>query len=293
MKNNKETKRKGLLGIDVDGTLITDEGHISDAVYEALEKAVACGWEFVIASGRTYYAAKTVIDRFPFLRYAILSNGSCIMDVRDTSIVHMEILAPPLVKKVVEVTRQNGAIPALYSADVLNQTVYYDTVENACDFFSWYVSTDKRCVKIDDVLNYTEDILQIGMIAARDIIFAIRDELEGSETKVICLPFESPHFGGKNYDFWFLQIVSKQATKHNALIRVAGWLGIPAGRLIAVGDNYNDADMIRNADVGVAMGNAPDEIKQIAREVVGSNNGSGIVEVIDRFVLDESYFSGI
>ena len=60
--------------------------------------------------------------------------------------------------------------------------------------------------------------------------------------------------------------------------------------MIAVGDNYNDADMIRNADVGVAMGNAPDEIKEIAREVVGSNNGSGIVEVVERFVLDESYF---
>ena len=122
--NDKKMERKGLLGIDIDGTLITDTGHISDAVYNALEKAVNAGWEFVIASGRTYYAAKTVIERLPFLRYAILSNGSCIIDVKDSSIVRMKTLAPPLVEKVIEVTRRNGAIPALYSTDILNQTVY-------------------------------------------------------------------------------------------------------------------------------------------------------------------------
>lgn len=285
------TKRPlGLLGIDVDGTLITDDGHITEKVYNSLDKAVSAGWEFVIASGRTYYAAQSIIGRLPFLNYAILSNGACIMDVKKNQVLHLETLTPEVVGKVVQVTREQGAIPALYNTDIFHQAVYYDTIDGACDFFKWYVTEDKRCERVGDIMEYTDNVLQVGMIAAYDIIFSIRDGLEGSGARVLALPFESPHFGGKNRDFWFLQVVNRQASKLDALRKVSRWLDIPDGRLIAVGDNYNDADMIKNADVGIAMGNAPDEIKELAHEVVGSNNGSGLVEVIDRIVLNETYF---
>jgi len=280
----------GLLGIDVDGTLITDDGHITENVYNALDKAVSAGWEFVIASGRTYYATQSIIGRLPFLNYAILSNGACIMDVKKNQVLHLETLTPEIVRKVVQVTREQGAIPALYNTDIFHQAVYYDTIDGACDFFKWYVTDDKRCERIGDIMEYTDNVLQVGMIAARDIIFSIRDGLDGSGARVLALPFESPHFGGKNRDFWFLQVVNRQASKLDALRKVSRWLDIPDGRLIAVGDNYNDADMIKGADVGIAMGNAPDEIKELAHEVVGSNNGSGLVEVVDRIVLNEAYF---
>lgn len=287
---DKVRRPLGLLGIDVDGTLITDDGHITEKVFNALDKAVSAGWEFVIASGRTYYAAQSIIGRLPFLNYAVLSNGSCIMDVKKNKVLHFETLTPEVVEKVVRVTRELGAIPALYNTDIFHQAVYYDTLDGACDFFKWYVTDDKRCERVGDVMEYTDNVLQVGMIAERDIIFSIRDGLDLNGARILALPFESPSFGGKNMDFWFLQVVKTQAVKIDALRKISRWLDIPDGRLIAVGDNYNDADMIKNADVGIAMGNAPDEIKELAHEVVGSNNGSGIVEVIDRIVLNEAYF---
>ena len=72
-------KAAGLLAVDVDGTLITDHGSITGKVYDALEKAVSLNWEVVIASGRTFFAAKPIIEKLPFLRYAVMSNGACIM----------------------------------------------------------------------------------------------------------------------------------------------------------------------------------------------------------------------
>lgn len=284
-------RKSGLFAVDVDGTLITDNGTITDTVYQALENAEDSGWEIVLASGRTFYAARSIIDQLPFLRYAAVSNGSCIMDVKNLSVLHKDTLAPDTVKEVVHVTRENGAIPALYTSDMLNQKVYYDTLDGACRFFSWYVSEDKRCDCIKDVMLYTDDIIQVGMIAGRQIIFSIRDALKGTSARVLALPFESARFGGKNMDFWFLQIVAEDACKINALRRISGWMDIPDGRIVAVGDNYNDADMISGADVGVAMGNAPDEIKRLAREVVGSNNGSGLAEAVERILLDENYFT--
>ena len=99
------------------------------------------------------------------------------------------------------------------------------------------------------------------------------------------------HFGGKNQDYWFLQIVGKNARKNIALRRLAAMLEIPPGTFVAVGDNYNDADMIAGADIGVAMGNAPDEIKELAEVVVASNNCSGLAQVVEDIILSGDRFS--
>jgi len=279
-----------MLAVDVDGTLITDHGAITDSVFSALEKAADAGWELVIASGRTFYAARRIAESLPYLRHAVLSNGACIMDIREQRVIHMETLAENAVRRSVDVMRGRGVVPTLYNTDQLNQRVYYDTVEGACEYFKWYVGNDPRCVMVDNVYDYTGDVLQIGSIAERDVIFSIRDELDGRDIHVVAMPFESPIFGGKNRDYWFVQIVSTGATKHNALGRLYDILNIPSGRLVAVGDNYNDADMIEHANFGVAMGNSPDEIKRLAKLVVGSNNHSGLSEVVGEVILSGKYF---
>jgi Cof subfamily protein (haloacid dehalogenase superfamily) len=281
---------KGLLAIDVDGTLLTDHGHITAEVYDALRRAVDAGWEVAIASGRTYYAVKDIAVQLPFIRYAVLSNGASIMDLPREAVVHMETLPRVIVRKAVDVMRSLGAIPALYDTNQFDQRVYYDTLDGACEFFEWYVTTDKRCHRTDDVLALDIDVLQIGTIARKDIIFAVREALSNDPPVVMALPFESEVFGGKNHEFWFLQIVGENATKHAALRRLSVDLGIPSGRLVAVGDNYNDAEMISRADVGAAMGNAPDEIKRLAKIVVGSNNHSGLSDVVEKVLFSGEFF---
>ena len=283
-------KASGLFAVDVDGTLVTDHGRITDKVYRALEKAVSAKWEVVIASGRTFYKVLKVLDELPFLRYAVLSNGACIVDTINRRVLHMEKLPLETAEKIIHTMRAHGAIPALYTTNIEDQRIYYDTLDGACDFFTWYVTKDPRCVFVDDVLRYTEDALQIGTIAEKEKIWELRDVLGDLEARVQALPFENASFGGKNKDFWFLQIVEAKATKHKALKRVYDWLEIPAGRLVAVGDNYNDADMIAHSDIGVAMGNAPDEIKKLARVIVGSNNDSGLSQVVEEVLLSGKYF---
>lgn len=280
----------GMLAVDVDGTLITDHGHVTDDVYHALERAAAADWEIVIASGRTFHAAQAVLGLVPFVQYAVLSNGACIMDVREDHIMALHTLEEAQVAHAVQVIREGGAIPALYDADIHDQSVYYDTLDGASEYFRWYVREDPRTRKIDDVLAAPGDFLQIGAIAEKRIIHEIRDILRESDMHVMALPFESPRFGGKNQDYWFLQVVHGLASKIAALRQLGVWLGIPCRNLVAVGDNYNDAEMIEKADVGVAMGNAPDEIRAVADVVVGTNNDSGLREVVEDVLLSGKYF---
>jgi len=281
---------KGLFAVDVDGTLITDNGEITAKVYDALEKAYAAGWETIIATGRTYYAARRIVESLPFIKYAILSNGACIVNLRESSIMHQKTIPAGVAGDVVKLIRRNGAVPVLYSKDIYNQQIYYDTTEGACDFFVWYVNNDKRSARVSDIMAFVEHTQQIGTIAARESILNIRAEMFPISAVPMTLPFESPHFGGKNHDFWFLQVVPEGISKNAAIRKMAQWLEIPSGRIVAAGDNYNDADMIEGADVGVAMGNAPEEIKCLAKVVVGTNNDSGLAEVVEKVILSGAYF---
>ncbi|WP_327875860.1 HAD family hydrolase [Aneurinibacillus thermoaerophilus] len=68
--------------------------------------------------------------------------------------------------------------------------------------------------------------------------------------------------------------------------------GIDRSKIIGIGDSYNDIDLIKVAGLGVAMGNAPEFIKQKADYVTRSNNEEGVRHVIEEFVLQKSTKSG-
>ena len=91
------------------------------------------------------------------------------MDVNDMEILHLESLTPDVVREIIRIIRSNGAIPALYTTDLLNQNVYYDTLEGACRFFAWYVTEDRRCERIDDVVQYADDARYIRQAAGRQL----------------------------------------------------------------------------------------------------------------------------
>ncbi|MFC1649958.1 Cof-type HAD-IIB family hydrolase [Candidatus Latescibacterota bacterium] len=283
-------KAAGLLAVDVDGTLITDHGVITDDVYNALEKAHELDWEIIIASGRTFPAAKTIVGKLPFIKYAIMSNGACIIDMQNFSIIHAEKLSEEIVKEVIGIARDCGAVPALYDMSIENQNIFYDSLEGVCEYFEYYINTDPRCVRVDNVENHADNIMQISTVADKEIIISMRDALSEIDATVMVLPYETPRLGGKSDDYWFIQIVDKKAKKNLALRRMIELLDIPGGKYVAVGDNYNDCDMIEDADIGVAMGNAPDDVKELANVVVSSNNHSGLAQVVEEVLISGKYF---
>jgi len=84
---------------------------------------------------------------------------------------------------------------------------------------------------------------------------------------------------------WFVEVVNPQVSKSRALAMVADRLGIARAEVCAIGDNLNDQDMVSWAGFGVAMGNAPEALKAIARYVTGPIGEAGVARVIQRFVI--------
>ena len=82
-----------------------------------------------------------------------------------------------------------------------------------------------------------------------------------------------------------LEINAEEATKGNALLWLADYLGIPREETMAFGDGENDISMLKAAGIGVAMGNASDQIKEAADEVTLTNDQDGVAAAIRNWVL--------
>ena len=80
--------------------------------------------------------------------------------------------------------------------------------------------------------------------------------------------------------YFYTEITNENANKWTAIEKLIEHLGIQKEEVVAIGDNINDEPMIRNAGLGVAMGNASPYIKSIAKKVVADNNSSGVAEAI-------------
>jgi Cof subfamily protein (haloacid dehalogenase superfamily) len=98
-----------------------------------------------------------------------------------------------------------------------------------------------------------------------------------------------PYFGGKLNYFTsqpnLLEFVNLNTSKGAAMQKIGERYGIAQSEMMAIGDNFNDVEMIRYAALGVAMGNAPQEVKDIADAVTLTNEEDGVAEAIYRYVL--------
>jgi len=86
-------------------------------------------------------------------------------------------------------------------------------------------------------------------------------------------------------DPYSLDITNKDASKGNGVKKMAEVLGISKEDIIAVGNYYNDIDMFKEAKIGIAMDNSPEEVKMNADFITKSNEEEGIVCVIKKFIL--------
>lgn len=86
----------------------------------------------------------------------------------------------------------------------------------------------------------------------------------------------------------YLEIMSGKASKTSAINCLRKNFNIERSEIIAIGDNYNDIDMIKYAGVGIAMGNSPDDVKKHANDVTLTNDKDGVAEAIKKYILTKS-----
>lgn len=263
-----------MIVLDLDDTLLTDDLTISPRTKQALMDAQASGVKVVLASGRPTYGMKTIAEELSLKDYGsfILSyNGAKIINCRTGEELFSSTLPPETVHRLYDISQQEGVWIHTYVGDVIVTEAAnpYTTIEGEI--------TGLEVVVVNSFIDsVTEPVIKVLMVEDPAKLHAVEKKLQQEFAEELSVMRSKP---------FFLEFLESGVTKGSSLNHLIGKLGIKREEVIAIGDSYNDLAMIEFAGLGVAMGNAPDEIKQKADYVTDTNMNDGVAKVVEKFVL--------
>ena len=275
-----ESERKPirLIGLDLDGTLLTSAKELTKRTRAVLEELLERGIEIVPVTGRPLSGLPPEVRSLPGLRYAITSNGAVTYDLRDNRVLRSFYIRPetalPLLKTALERKLVYGIFDGGYG--------YSDreTYERMVSFFQGraalpYVLASRR--PSDDILAFCEHppigIENIWIVTKdREARDALADHIRNTTKLHVMRTAERD-----------VEAVHGSADKGMALEHLGMHLGISSEAIMAFGDNDNDKGMLKRAGIGVAMGNAPERIKGAADFVTGDNESEGVARFLEKY----------
>jgi Cof subfamily protein (haloacid dehalogenase superfamily) len=277
-----------LIGIDVDGTLLDTEGHLPDANRDAIHAAAAAGIHVALVTGRSYPFARPVADSLPPSITLIVSSGA-VERAMDGTTLARRLLDRRIARDVLESTRELREHSAvIFDRDDARQIVFESmdwTHPNRQSYWArnhWLID---QATPLEDSL--TEDPIQVMFNGDPGVMRELSDSLRltaqraGDADRAFAVSLtEYLH-----RDFSLVDITAPDATKGHALEWRARQLGITREEIMAVGDNFNDLEMLEAAGIPVVMGNAVPELHRPGWHVTGHQNEAGLAQAIERFAL--------
>lgn len=262
--------------LDLDDTLLRNDGTISARTKAALKRIQADGMKVVLASGRPTFAIRSIADELELKKYGgyiISFNGARIESCETEKEIYSANIKKENVHELYNLSKEYGAFIQTYS-----------NIHIIASEANEYTDMEKQITGMDIII--PEDFKSY---VCEDVVKVIVLQ-EPSRLKEIEARWK-PIIGDRMYMTiskpFFLEFMNSNVDKGKSILRLAGQLGICAEEIIAIGDSYNDISMIKMAGLGVAMQNAAASVKEIADYITDDNEHDGVAKVIDKFINDE------
>lgn len=276
--------RYRLLALDVDGTLLDSQHRILPATRAALQRARQAGIELVLATGRRYSRTLPLVQPLGLTVPVVTHGGALVKETRRHTTLERSELAPALLRQIIALVSAAGYEPLVYGDTYLDGFDYYCgryTVEEPLldEFLRKNPGCGRHHPRLAD--DPPPGALAAFAMGTRPAMLGLAASLARHfpgqlATKVLRSPF---------YQGFMCEIAPAEVNKWTALVRLAARQGIAPEAICAVGDDVNDLEMIEQAGLGVAMGNAPEEVRQRADRVAPSHDEAGLVQVV-RWLLE-------
>jgi len=260
-----------LIAIDVDDTLINDDKIVTEATQQALEQAIAKGVTVTLATGRMYASAQAIARQIGMNVPLITYQGSLVKNLLDGHVLYERSVPQDAARRIWQYAEEHGLHLQLYIDDQLYVQVDNEKTQSYAGLskipyivepdFSKLIDQPSTKMLIIDEPDYLDEVA----VKLREIL--------GSEVHITK---SKPHF---------LEIMHSEGTKGHALTYLAEHFGCDLSEVMAIGDAWNDREMLEVAGLGVAMGNAVPSLKEIADEITLSNNDDGVAHIIRKHIL--------
>lgn len=276
-------KKNKMVAIDLDGTLLKDNKTISFTNMRALLDAMKAGVRICISTGRAWPGAKAFARQTGCNAPVITSNGAMLVNADTEEILYECTLKPEIARAVYDLGNELGMSQIVWAKNIL----YGNRLDGKLyDYGNRFGKMEPRKVTDFDELN-RNGILKILWYDEPERISEVRENLckrpNGTIPKqdevTICT---------SNAEF--LEFFSSKVSKAEGLNRIISMYGIEPGEVIALGDGSNDIEMLRWAGLGVAMGNATDNVKAEADVVTDTNEADGVAKILREYIIGNSLY---
>jgi Cof subfamily protein (haloacid dehalogenase superfamily) len=273
-----------LIAMDIDGTLLDSRGQVSDDNARTIGEAEERGIEILIVTGRRFDFARPILDALKCEFHLIVNNGALIKS-RDGRTHTRHLLAGSTARQVLEAaTEFRSAAAVVFDRDRERQVVM-EEIDWEDPFRGGYFRRNREYLAevspLTDCLDGTDPIQVMFSGQCRPM----RAAKKMLERLPIAIEYTLALTEYESRDFSILDVLQRGVTKGAALAEWARRRGIAREDVMAIGDNWNDRDMLEFAGLPVVMGNSVAELKSLGWPVTLSNDQSGVAEAIRTYAL--------
>jgi Cof subfamily protein (haloacid dehalogenase superfamily) len=265
-----------LLVLDVDGTLIGHGAYPSDRVAQAVAQAKAKGVTVVLGTGRATEACYHLLRYLKLEGLHILFDGAAVVQWPSNDIIFLQALPPPAAQRLIELSRQYHLFLEIYAHDF-----YFIEHDGAL------AAQQREKLQITPLVTDLMSLVNRIKIVKAQLLAATPQEKQQADDitrqmEALCKMSWSldPSNG-----IYFGNAISRFVSKGGALSDVLDYMGLTPAQVITIGDSYNDMPIFEVAGTRVAMGHAPDSLKQMATWVAPSVDEDGVAAAIEEFIL--------
>lgn len=260
---------------DIDGTLLGLDGYYTQRVKDALLAVRAAGVKTAVASGRPLFAANFLVQELQLQDAGVFYTGALLYDPGHQETLAVHALETHLVEAILAAAQSRQIYAEIYTRDH-----YY--VEQLTDLGELH----------SEHLRSTPLVLPFASLPVADpvikLLFAVQHPAEHELLYQLEAEFPQAVFAyarmAAKPDWLFVSVIAASACKHAAFARLLDYHQVRAEQVIAFGDAQSDKIFLELAGVGVAMGNAADDVKQIADLVTAPVWDDGVAQVLEQLL---------
>jgi Cof subfamily protein (haloacid dehalogenase superfamily) len=272
-----------MIAIDLDGTLLSPAGQVTPKTKAAVRACLNSGILICFATGRNWTESKMVLEAVEHYATAVFVGGAMVIDTGQQITLHKAHVEPKLAQDICRVLENAGhAVLALQDTEPagVDYLISADIDLNP-ETEHWMKLTRAAVRRVSKLPDHShEHTVRLGIVAAPDEVAQVKLELEQRFAERVFMQNLFVPTAKVNV----LEIFDPSVNKWEGILHVARRHEIQPHEIIAIGDDLNDLSMIEHAGLGVAMGNAREEIKAIAKRVIGTNKDEGLATFLEELV---------
>ena len=275
---------KELLITDLDGTLLDSNGKLSDISAEIINQFISTGGAFTFATARTASSAVKITEKININTPCVLMNGVSIYDIQKKKYIKNEYINNGTAVTVAAIFKQCNIKPFMYKIKNNRLFALYTGFENK-QMYEFFLlrrdKYDKPFIKCSDfACEADESVVYFTTLGEYESLAPVKSLLDKIDN--ISSAFYKDVY---NKGLWFLEVFSNRASKSNGIkfLKKYGTFDY----VTCFGDNLNDLPMFHICDKCIALGNAKEEVKSAADEVIDCNNADSVA-----FWIKKNYMKG-